>query len=207
MYDPGPPSGVCIYRTNNIADPRSWLGFNGISYSVPLVSSYPTAYEQNYNCYPVLPAYYRFSWSYNVVLDKFIIIGLDTNYQQMTPQVEAIVYTLANLDPITGILSPATNTGPDSTDYKEFFLREITWIDVWQTSGNVIGQGYPSVLDPTSPEISNRSRFGLIPNDRNFQYSAHHPYLYYTKLYPQTINKGQNRDVVREALHVENCVP
>ncbi|AUH71290.1 hypothetical protein CAB17_03845 [Legionella sainthelensi] len=37
-----PLPGVCIYRTNTLADPRSWLGFDGAQYSVPLVPVYPS---------------------------------------------------------------------------------------------------------------------------------------------------------------------
>ncbi len=202
-----PLPGVCIYRTNNLADPRSWLGFDGVQYSVPLVPVYPSSLSnpERYLCHPVLPNFYRFSWSYNVVLNKFIIMGLDTNYHVTGESpIEAFVYTLANLDPQTGVLSSATNTG---NSYTEYFLREITWFDKWQAMQNVYGQAYPSFLDPNSPQISDHFGPNLIPGDRNFEYSASSPYLYYTLLFPFNQNKGQDRNVVRQALKVENCIP
>ena len=201
------PGGVCIYRTNNIADPRSWLGFDGSEYMVPLVPSYPSSLmdPEKYICHSILPDFYRFSWSYNVVLNKFIIIGIDTNYPQANgTKVEAFVYTLANLDPSTGILSSATNTG---NQYKEYFLREITWLDQWMTIGTAVGQSYPSVLDPTSQPISNKYGPRLVTGDRNFQYTASSPYIYYTSLFPFNENEGRDRNVVRQALSVQNCVP
>ncbi|CEG56980.1 hypothetical protein [Legionella fallonii] len=203
-----PPGGVCIYRTNNIADPRSWLGFDGLQYSVPLVPRYPSppfANPEQYLCHEILPVFYRFSWSYNVKLNKFIIIGIDTNYLQADgSRVEAFIYTLADLDPITGILTPATNTG---NTYKEYFIRQITWLDQWSTLRTVLGQSYPSLLDPTSQQISNNYGPRLVTDDHSFQYSNSSPYIYYTLLFPQNENLGRNRNVVRQALKVENCVP
>ncbi|WP_218054603.1 hypothetical protein [Legionella massiliensis] len=209
-----PPQGVCIYRTNNLANPRSWLGFDGRAYTVPLVPSYPNSSTNpaTYLCKAVLPPLYRFSWSYNVVLNKFVIIGLDSQFQLpgSNSPIEAFVYTLANLDPATGVISAATNTSDNI--YKEYFLREITWFDQWQDCETVncqttYGQAYPSVLDPNSPQISNTFGPNLMKGDRNFQYSASLPYLYYTSLFPFSQNKGQDRNVVRQALKVQNCIP
>ena len=201
-----PQGGVCIYRTNNLADPRSWLGFDGTQYSVPLVPRYPSppfANPEQYLCKEVLPVSYRFSWSYSVVLGSFIIIGVDTNYQQPGGgSIEAFVYTLANLNPVTGILSPATGN-----TYKEYLIRQITWLDQWTAIGTVLGQSYPSLLDPTSQQISNNYGPYLVANDHSFQYSGTSPYIYYTLLFPHNDNFGRNRNVVRQALKVENCIP
>ena len=124
-------------------------------------------------CYEILPVAYRFSWSYNVILNKFIIIGVDTNYLQSDgSRIEAFVYTLANLNPITGILTPATNTG---NTYTEYLIRQITWLDQWTTIGSVLGQSYPSLLDPTSQQISNNYGPYLVVDDHSFQYSGSLP--------------------------------
>ena len=72
---------------------------------------------------------------------------------------------------------------------------------------NILGQAYPSLLDPTSPQISNNFGPGPVPGDRNFQYSGSQPYIYYTLLFPFSQNYGQDRSVVREALSVKNCIP
>ena len=172
-------TGVCIYRTNNLANPRSWLGWNGHGYQLPL--------RPPHICTPVLPAFYRFSWSYNTALHHFIIIGIDRRYMLR----EAFVYTLADLNAVTGQLSPAGHA------YTEYLLRPINWVDVWKQQGTVMAQTYPSLLDPTSPR--------LLPGDRNFQFSGVRPYIYYTLFYPRSDNHGRHRDVVRQQLTVTHC--
>ena len=189
-------TGVCIYRTNNVANPRSWLGWNGHGYQLALIPPrYPDmlANRARYLCTPVLPAYYRFSWSYNTILHHFIIIGIDRRYMLRNKPTEAFVYTLANLDPVTGRLTPAGHA------YTEYLLRPINWIDIWKQQGTVMAQTYPSLLDPASPK--------LMPGDRNFQFSASQPYMYYTLFHSRNENNGRDRDVVRQALTVVNCTP
>ena len=62
-----------------------------------------------------------------------------------------------------------------------------------------MAQTYPSLLDPASPK--------LMPGDRNFQFSASQPYMYYTLFHSRNENNGRDRDVVRQALTVVNCTP
>lgn len=201
---PATSTGVCIYRTDNIANPRSWLGWGGQQYNVPLIPpSYPEKLRnpQDYVCKPVLPPFYRFSWSYNTILHHFIIIGLNTHYvpanKPLQKPMEAFVYTLADLNATTGELSPAmTKKG----SYVEYLLKPIVWIDEWKKQGNVMGQAYPSILDPMSPKLSGGAM------DRNFQFSGAYPYIYYTLLHPRSENHGRNRDVVRQALTVNKCM-
>ena len=60
-------------------------------------------------------------------------------------------------------------------------------------------QAYPSLLDPTSPQ--------LLPGDLNFQTTGELPYLYFTQMnpvgpdHPDNPN-GWNRDLVRMAVQV-----
>src|SRR5262249_14393395 len=59
-------------------------------------------------------------------------------------------------------------------------------------------QAYPSLLDPTSPQ--------LLPGDLNFQITGNQPYLYFTQMNPAgpgTDNpQGLDRDLVRMAVQV-----
>ena len=185
---PEAPSGVCIYRTGNLRDPQSWKGYNTQSgeYDIPTIKHYPKGRSpEKYVCTPVLPNMYHYSWSYNLVLECFIILGIDLNYRKGNGEVcQAIVYTLASLDKESGKLTPV-----GSRIFQEYFLREINWFDRWKSKGNVVGQAYPSLLDPTSP-------------GRNFEYSGESPYLYFVKLHPFEENHGQTRDVVRERLWI-----
>ena len=202
-----PQQGVCIYRTNDLTSTgfRTWVGWNARNgqYDIPLVQSYPTdATDPNlYLCSPVpgLPAYYHFSWSYNVVLHKFIIMGLTAE----NPNNEAFVYTLGQLNPVTGALTSATNSG---VEFQTYTIQPIVSAQAWQ-QGGVTAQFYPSILDPTSPNLTDSTTPNVELGDRNFQYSGAQPYIYYTRFNPINADNphGENRDVVREPLRVESC--
>lgn len=201
-------SGMCIYRTNSISRYDSWLGFDATTrnYDIPLVPSYPSGIPNpsQYLCSPVLPYYYQFSWSYNVVLHAFIIVGIDPNYNEIQGNA-AFVYTLANLDPNNGILSPINH----NKSYSEYFLRYINDIQSWIESPTIDAQFYPSLLDPNSPNLSDPEALSpVVTGDRNFQYSdSESMYLYYTDIHPVNENNpsGFNRDIYRQRVLIESC--
>ena len=205
-----PPSGICIYRTPDVSSYNSWLGWDAItnSYDIPLVPTYPDNLDNptSYICSPVpgLSYNFSFSWSYNVALNKFILIGINPNYNNIANNY-AFVYTLANLDPDTGSLTSATG----SSIFNEYLLGYIKGIQQWSISESITGQFYPSLLDPNSPSISNALAGGLIsPGDRNFQYSGNESmYLYYTELYPISESNPYrfNRDIYRQRVLIQNC--
>jgi hypothetical protein len=190
VQDPSQPqpigrNGTCIYRTDRLFDRTSWRGWNGAAYAAPNVTSYPSdlADPARYTCIPVLNGMYRFSWSYNTVLDAFIVMGIDTKFGPQ--QIEAFVYTTVVLGEDGRLVQTSG----------EHFLREINWFDRWSSDTSLTGEAYPSLLDPTSPEISR--------GDFSFQYSGAHPYLYYTLLHPiGASGDHNNRDVVRQQLVV-----
>jgi hypothetical protein len=204
-----PPDKMCMYRTNNISDYRSWRGWNQEtnSYNVPLVPEYPNDLKnpQQYFCSPIpkLPTYFHFTWTYNTVLHKFILIGLDTNYKGSGKS--AFVYTFANLSK-DGILSSATNKNKGG-NYNTYFLRYVNSIPEWKKN-HVAGQFYPSMLDPNSPELSDPNAvFPIKAGDLNFQYSGGTAYLYYTRLNPidkKTNPRGMDRDTVRQQLTISS---
>lgn len=206
-----PPSGMCIYRTPDISNYGAWLGWNSKTnaYDIPLVPSYPSnlADPTNYICSPIpnLSYNFSFSWSYNVVLNKFILIGINPNYNNIQNNY-ALVYTLANLDPDTGVLT----SGTGFPIFTEYLLGYINGIQEWSENESISAQFYPSLLDPNSPTISNSmSNPLIIPNDRNFQYSGSESmYLYYTYLHPITESNpyGYNRDILRQHITYHNCL-
>lgn len=206
-----PPSGICIYRTPDISSYNSWLGWNAVtnSYDIPLVPSYPSNLSNptSYLCSPIpgLSYNFSFSWSYNVALNKFILIGINPSYNNI-PNNYAFVYTLANLNPDSGGLSSATG----STLYTEYLLGYITSIQQWVANeSSLTAQFYPSILDPNSPTLSDSLSASLItPGDRNFQYSGSESmFLYYTELYPvnESNPHGYNRDIYRQHITYHNC--
>jgi len=200
---PSTGSGVCIYRAPvpiHPAVPLTWMGWGSSgSYTVAVPASYPTS--PTTLCQPVLDGAFRFSWSFNTVLNQYVIIGQDLLANVSTvgcpyapgalPQTadEAFVYMTATLDEETGRLSTMT---------KETCLLQINSFANWQTMTNqpLSGQAYPSLLDPTSPQ--------LRPGDRNFQYSGAQPYLYFTQLNPLGMGNyhGSDRGILRMPLAV-----
>lgn len=201
------PTGVCIYRTHDFMDFTSWRGWDLVtnSYDIPLVASYPDnlTNQSQYWCssIPELPAYFHYSWTYNTALNQFILVGIDLNYNNSGNG--AFVYTLASLDPDTGVLSPANN----SNTYQIGFLRNVNSIDSWQTNESIDAQYYPSILDPASPNLSvTTTALSIESGDLNFQYSNKTPYLYYTYFYPHIPDNanGNRRDVVRQKI-LTNC--
>lgn len=201
------PTGVCLYRTADVYQFNSWRGWNAITntYDIPLVESYPEnlSNPQQYWCssIPGLPDYFHYTWSYNVLLNKFIIVGLNENYNNSNNS--AFVYTLANLDAATGVLTSADG----SNNYQIGFLRFVNSIESWQKVESVAGQYYPSILDPNSPQLSNNSQNPLVESeDLNFQYSGLTAYLYYTYFHPHSESgnlNGQIRDIVRQKIIVQ----
>jgi hypothetical protein len=194
--------GVCIYRAGvpiMPGAPLTWKGWDGNSnsYSIAVPTSYP-ATDPLPLCTPVLSSAFRFSWSFNTVLNQLIIIGQDL-LQNVTgvegcpyaPNVssstadQAFVYTTATLD-MAGKLTVTPG---------ENCLLQIASSNNWHENDLPAGQAYPSLLDPTSPQ--------LVRGDRNFQYSGVQPYLYFTQFNQKTNqNGGYDRDVLRLPLLV-----
>jgi len=192
--------GVCIYRAAvpiMPGAPLTWKGWDGNSYSIAVPTSYP-ATDPLPLCTPVLSNAFRFSWSFNTVLNQLIIIGQDllqnvTGVEgcpyapNVSPSVadSAFVYTTATLD-MAGKLTVTPG---------ENCLLQITSSTNWHANDLPAGQAYPSLLDPASPQ--------LMRGDRNFQYSGVQPYLYFTQFNPKTNeNGGYDRDVLRLPLLV-----
>jgi hypothetical protein len=208
-------NGTCIYRTDRLFDPASWLGWNGTEYVVPAVTRYPSTITDpaEYTCTPVLNGIYRFSWSYNSVLGQFIVLGIDTNYG--ANKIEAFVYTTVRLGPGGRLIETSG----------EHLLREINWLDRWSADPSLTGEAYPSLLDPRSPDIAREVRRTMPyiarrmvpredddsagrgdvdgPADFSFEYSGAHPYVYFTLLHPIGPSRDHNnRDLVRQELEV-----
>ncbi len=203
---PSPQNGVCIYRApvpTSPGQPLAWSGWGGSGYTVTVPASYPAGASLPL-CQPVLDAPFRFSWSINTVLGQLILIGQDTLTAMekhgvtldgcpyapgatTTTADEAFVYMTAILDQATGTLSPTS---------QEACLLQINSIANWQADTTRTGHAYPSLLDPTSPQ--------LMAGDRNFQYSGALPFLYFTQLNPVGPGNphGFDRDLVRMPLAV-----
>ena len=191
------PDGVCVFRAAVPVRPDQapfWFGFDGIGFSIVSPQIYPGKATQP--CKPVFGSQFRFSWSFNTILNQFILLGLDSVGNVNTgdcPLAEgtgtpdtAIVYMTVTMDG-GGLLVPAT---------QETCLLQVNGIAAWQQQQGMTGAAYPSLLDPQSPE--------LVSIDLNFQFSGATPFLYYTRLNPKGPGnlEGEDRDLVRVPLSV-----
>src|SRR4029077_11578555 len=182
-------------------DPLVWMGWGGSAYDVPVPTTYPSTTTTL--CQAVLNAPFRFSWSISRALTLqdsvpiIIVIGEDTTAGMQrigastngcpyapgassTTTDGAFVYTLVTIH---------QNTGQLTAFWPETCLLQTNSIGAWQGSTTLIGQSYPSLLDPNSPK--------LAAGDRNFQHSGSMPFLYYTQLNQRPASgPANNRDVV-----------
>jgi hypothetical protein len=196
--------GMCLFRAPAPLNADTvWQGWAGPETGwIDLPASYPTV-PRPPPCAKVLPGAFRFSWSYNPMLQQFILLGLISGpvNQPTCPAADptvgqsdtAFVYMTATADLPNGrftIVTPQT------------CLLRINWLDHWGRSWpDKIGSAYPSLLDPTSPTLH-----GGAFIDLNFQYSGAQPYLYYTKLNAYAAAGVLNdRDVVRWKLSVSRA--
>jgi hypothetical protein len=158
----------------------------------------------------VLPAFFRFSWSFNRFAggSSLIIMGRDTLANLKNKSVstdgcpyapgasastadEAFVYIVASELPVA---PPFAKPPPGSLqENTELCLLQINSMNA---SSSLARQAYPSLLDPTSPR--------LLPGDLNFQATGRRPYLYFTQMNPVGPDnpRGWNRDLMRIAVHV-----
>jgi len=198
-------NGACIWRAPVSTGPLVWTGWDGSAYTVAAPTGYPASGQPL--CKPVLPAPFRFSWSFNGLAGNVVVLGQDTLANLRAKNVStagcpyapgasastadaAFVYIVPSKLPIQ---SPGGQALPRLEQDTETCLLQINSINVANTETR---HAYPSLLDPASPQ--------LAPGDVNFQYSGYLPYLYFTQMNPVGPGnlKGWDRDLVRIAVQV-----
>jgi len=212
LLKPADNGGVCLVRSQlPLGRASRWQAWaNGQWVALPMV--YPSNIPTTPPCSPILPNTlsnrFRFSWSYNVILSHFILIGLETDNSHVVTSScpaanssvgnskEAFVYIIVKADLAKGQFKVVT---------PETCLLRINWFN--QSGPNDpanTGEAYPSLLDPSSPILQPGGRIDL-----NFQYSGSAPYLYAVRLdpYSQTNTHYYDRDVVRWKLSISPLGP
>ncbi len=205
-------NGTCIWRAPVSTGPLVWTGWDGSAWTIAAPTDYPATSHSTSPplCKPVLPAIFRFSWSFNRSAggSGLVVMGQDTLANLKNKNVStrgcpyargasastadaAFVYIVASQLPVD----------PPFTKLPFGFLPENTELCLLQinsmnASSSLTRHAYPSLLDPTSPQ--------LLPGDLNFQTTGHLPYLYFTQMNPVGPGnpKGWNRDLVRIAAQV-----
>jgi hypothetical protein len=207
-------NGTCIWRAPVSTGPLVWTGWDGSAWTIaaPTLYSWTSHSTSPPLCKPVLPAFFRFSWSFNRFAggSGLVVMGQDTLTNLTSKNVstdvcpyaqgasastadEAFVYVVASQLPVD----------PPFTRRPSGFLQEnielcLLQINSMNASSSLTRQAYPSLLDPTSPQ--------LLPGDLNFQTTGHLPYLYFTRMNPVGADnpRGWNRDLMRIAVQVFN---
>jgi hypothetical protein len=228
LQAPGAPdpslNGTCIWRAPVSTGPSMsvsllvstgplvWTGWDGSAWTIAAPTGYPATSHSTSPplCKPVLPAFFRFSWSFNRFASgsSLVVMGQDTLANLKSKNVstqgcpyapgasastadEAFVYIVASQLPVE----------PPFIELSLSFLEQNTELCLLQinsmnASSSLTRQAYPSLLDPTSPL--------LLPGDLNFQATGYLPYLYFTQMNPVGPGNpnGWNRDLMRIAVQV-----
>ncbi|CAM3055828.1 Uncharacterised protein [Legionella steigerwaltii] len=166
--------GTCLYRSDDVSKPGRWRAWNGKDFSV-VVNATPyrdkTIDPTQHLCTPVFSAPPS-SWTYNTLLKQYVAtVGIREG----------------------GSLFFGYVTSPDMINWSQpqkIMKTTFTEFHASHRGSGVVGQTYPSILDPQSPGL-------------NFEYSGQTPYLYFTRFNPKV--KGgtwHNRDLMRVPLQV-----
>lgn len=146
-------SGVCLMRTQNLADPKSWRAWDGTGFNIRFIDPYRESGEPvgAHVCESVTHGIgdLNRSVTYNTFLDKYIVVGSTTRW---VPSLNRFAF---------GFFYSFSD---DLIDWTESQL--LIEIPVWQCGGPE-PIAYPSFLDPDS-------------TDRNFSTSNQRLYVYYS---------------------------
>jgi FG-GAP-like repeat len=201
-------NGTCIWRAPLSTGPLVWTGWDGSAFTIAAPTSYPTTSHSTSPplCKPVLPAFFRFSWSFNRAAggSGLIVMGQDTLTNLKAKNVStdgcpyapgasagtadaAFVYMVASQLPVDPpYAKPPFGRLQENT---ELCLLQINSMN--NADSSLTRQAYPSLLDPASPQ--------LLPGDLNFQITGNLPYLYFTQMNPVA---SDDRDLMRIAVQV-----
>jgi hypothetical protein len=172
--------GACAMRTRDIADPSSWRGWDGTSFSLRFRNNYyeNTEPQRTHMCEPVSPneiLSMTRSLTYNTALGKYVLTG-----------------SAAKFDPATSrnVFGLYLST---SDDLIHWSMRELM-IEVPSLASHQCGgpdaAAYPSLIDHDS-------------TDRNYRLTDSTMYLYYTHFhYDMACQFGLDRDLVRVPIQI-----
>lgn len=180
MIGPGEEvRGVCVMRTRDLADPRSWRAWDGDSFELRFIDPYRAAGADSdeHLCRPVSNreiAGMRDSVTYNAELGQFLLVGTSRGYDDRRKEwVPGIYYSLSN----------------DLLHWSERSLViEAPLVETY-ACGDPDPIAYASILDPNSPS-------------RNFETSDGRVYLYFTRFNYAGCERTDDRDLVRVPLKI-----
>ncbi len=178
-------TGVCIMRTNNIADPSSWKLWNGFDFAIPLTNPYATQITNpdQHLCSPVshwtIPNL-RGSLTYNTYLDKYMLVGVGA-YHENNQLICGFWFSLSD---------DLLNWG------KPKLLKEaaLGWPPCEEIPGSkqkgIYQEAYPSIIDHTS-------------TDRSFTTTGQQFYIYFMRNNALKQGNYLDRDLIRIPVTIE----
>jgi hypothetical protein len=156
-------SGVCVLRTSNIADPSTWMAWNGSSFGNRPSGAYPPPADPSaHTCEPVFPSMQPWSLTYNRYLKKYMLLGHGTFTSAATGQ------------SVTGVYYSLSEDFVNWSDPQ--LLMKAPTIHATTTDCNLDPISYPVVLDPNDPAAS-----ATGTQNPNFDHPGRTPDLYYRR--------------------------
>ncbi len=177
---------TCLVRSNNLADPRSWRGWDGSSFNATFAASgYSGA--PNSTCVNIFGklGFGVSSLSYNTYLGRYLVIGSMPAYKP-TPKDPSVSGW------INGIYY---RTSSDLLNWSQpqLIVEMKDSIQMANWPEKMAHYDYPSLMDPSRP--------GVAPGSeqwRNFETSGQHAYIYQTRnLRYGSARTPYDRDLVR----------
>lgn len=170
------PGGPCLMRTDNIADPTSWRGWDGAGFSIKFVNPYApmTDSPQQHVCRPIGEGRLMFSVgsvSFFAPAQTFIAIMRRQTWEHVNDGTVPGVYFATSPDLIHWSLPERLISDADVSGDPQAVLF------------------YPAMLDP-------------IADDRNFQDVSTHPNLLTVQFNWKTVN--QARQLISRPLEIRN---
>jgi hypothetical protein len=170
-------AGVCLMRTQNIADPKSWRAWDGTGFNVRFIDPYRESGDPlaAHVCEPVAPdeiGELNRSITYNTAINKYIVSGTSTKWEPALGRT------------VTGFYYSLSDDLIHWTESQLLLETPRPWM-----CGDPEAISYPSFLDPDS-------------SDRNFGTSNQRLYLYYTASRHQNCISTQTLDLKRREIEV-----
>ena len=168
-------SGVCLMRTQTLADPKSWRAWDGAGFNVRFIDPYRESGEPTaaHVCEPIRElGQLNRSITYNTFLGQYVVIGTTTKYEPSVSRfVSGFYYSF-------------------SSDLFHWTPKKLLIETPPATCGGPPRVGtYPSFLDPDS-------------TDRNFNTSNQRLYLYYVRSQFENCIQTQERDMFRREIEI-----
>ena len=169
------PSGVCLLRTPDLADPASWRAWDGSDFGVRFIDPYrQQGSPADHTCEPVAqPQIDRMSMSltWNTYIDRYLLIGEGDG--PSFGKAIGFYYSVS----------------PDLIHWsRRKLLREVEAPWTFEC-GDRNPATNPSVLDPSS-------------RSRNFETTGRRPWLYFTRFHYVGCEQTLDRDLVRVPLEL-----